>query len=166
MASKNVVQRADVAAVFDMPALVASELVVEISADMGISRFLGTKAQLIEEGLVGPDFEWPKRTECKFWNHGMYRYWVQRKRLPGSSTWLDCDYWMFDISVVSKDFKSYQIRAKMRELAEVYFRGTPEWSFVYEKARAARDDDKYMALRARLIGDFAPKKRGRKTICD
>lgn len=144
-------------------ALLASDLIIEITPRW-ISRFRGTSAQLVAEGLIPKDFEWPYRTQTKKWKVGDYEYSVQRCRIPGvkgpMSIWVDGDFWVLDYEPIKKscNYRDHLIYTKTTELAEIIHRQTPEWSRQFHRAYEAKKDDKYMAFRNLLTGG---PKRGR-----
>lgn len=145
-------------------ALIASDLVIEITPRW-ICRFRGTRAQLVAEGLIPSDFKWPHRTQHQSWEAGKFEYWVKRCRPEGikgpQSGWADGDYWVLDMSVKGTDYTTYKIQEKARELAELVQGRSSEWSKTWDRAYKAKQDDKYLAFRTRLLGDMAPRKRGR-----
>lgn len=147
----------------DASVILASDLIVEI-IPRWISRFRGTKEQLIAEGLIPPGFEWPHRTQSKAWSTATHQYSVQRCRLPGAkgpmSIWVDGDFWVLEYDLVNNpySYQDHDIYEKTRELAEIIRRGTHEWSRIANASWEARCDDKYMAFRNLLTGE---PKRGR-----
>ena len=149
-------------------ALIASDLTVKIVPRF-ISRFYGTRAQLEAEGLIPPGFKWPHRRETEYWNVGQFRYWVQRHRPAGLkgpvSVWQDGDYWVLDISPV-KGRADHTIYARTQALTEAIYSRSPAGARQFSAWWKAKQDDSYMAFRAQLLGDMAPRKRGRpaKTI--
>lgn len=145
-------------------ALIASDLVIEINPRW-VCRFRGTRAQLVAEGLIPNDFKWPHRTQCQSWEAGKFEYWMQRCRPDGikgpQSVWADGDYWVINMSVKGIDYITYRFQENARELAELVQGKSSEWSKTWNCAYKARQDDKYMAFRTHLLGELAPRKRGR-----
>lgn len=148
-----------------MAALAASDLVIEI-VPLWICRFRGTCAQLVAEGLIPADFKWPHRTQRQCWEAGKFEYWVSRCRPEGikgpQSVWADGDYWELDVSLKGRgNYMDYLLQKKTMELAELIRGKSKAWSKEWNLAYKARQDDKYMAFRTHLLGDLAPRKRGR-----
>jgi hypothetical protein len=145
--------------------LAASELIIEI-IPRWITRFRGTSAQLIAEGLIPEGFKWPSRTRSEDWSVGNYTYSVQRCRVPGTkgpqSVWVEGDFWVldYDLIKVSYNYRDYVVHEKMAEIAEIIFRGTNAWGRQFHVAYNAKKDEKYMAFRQQL-GITEPRKPGR-----
>jgi hypothetical protein len=145
--------------------LAASELIIEI-IPRWITRFRGTSAQLIAEGLIPEGFKWPSRNRSEDWSVGNYTYSVQRCRVPGTkgpqSVWIDGDFWVLDygLAKVSYNYRDYVVHEKMAEIAEIIFRGTNAWGRQFHVAYNAKKDEKYMAFRQQL-GITEPRRRGR-----
>jgi hypothetical protein len=145
-------------------ALIASDLVIEITPRWNC-RFRGTGAQLVAEGLIPNDFKWPHRNQSQSWEAGKFEFLMRRCRPEGlkgpQSVWTGGDYWVLERFVKGFDYSTYAIQEKARELADLLRRRPSEWGETLERAHKARQDDKYMAFRTRLLGDMAPRKRGR-----
>ena len=149
-------------------ALVASDLTIHV-VPRAYTTFQGTAAQLIAEGLIPDGFKWPEGSQRVTIQVGGFEHWIFRTRPEGHkgpmSSWLNGDCWFLRRGLANQlrdGYRNADIYAKQMELAETIYRGTPEWRLTWEWAYNTRKDEKYMALRAKLIGDFAPKKRGRK----
>lgn len=142
----------------------ASDLTIEITPRWN-SRYRGTRAQLVAEGLIPDDFEFPRRTQRKYWEAGKFKYWMERRRPDGikgqQGAWADGDYWVLDMSLKGFNHQTYQIQEKAREMDELVQGRSSEWSKTFDRAYKAQQDDKYMAFRTLLLGDLAPRKRGR-----
>lgn len=59
----------------------------------GFDTWTGTSAQLIDEGVLPADVEWPERTYHRTWSDGQFEYWLHRERPAGRGDWKDIDYW-------------------------------------------------------------------------
>lgn len=146
-------------------ALLASDLIIEILPRWSC-RFRGTAEQLIAEGLIPDGFKWPAKTQRHNWDDGQFDYWLQRCRPEGlkgpQSAWANGDYWVIDKSPKGRvEYSEHLIYMKKLELAEIIRRGQPESNQIWYLAYKAREDGRYMAFRTRLLGDLAPRKRGR-----
>lgn len=147
-------------------ALVTSDIFVNIEPNF-ICRYYGTSAQLVAEGLIPADFQWPLRNRRVFFEDDRFTYWVERNRVPGTkgpiSGWIDGDYWLLDVSPKGQrhDWQTREIQIKQRELADLKKHGSPEWQKSWSGAFAAKQDTKYMAFRTQLFGEMTPRKRGR-----
>lgn len=132
------------------------------------TRYYGTAEQLVAEGLIPKDFEWPHgRCDAKY-TLGRFTGFLHRCRPPGMkgpmSQWVSGDYWSLNFSPTSelgKGFMAHTIYEKGQELLDTLRRSTPEWSVEWNKAHAARKEPKYAAFRALLIGDMEKRGRGR-----
>lgn len=153
-----------VAAELGISPLLVSDLSIEIYA-RACTRYEGTAAQLIAEGLIPDGFKWPKRTKYVSFEVGQFTYWVGRRRPRGMKgpmkAWAEGDYWHMQRSLVADEgtcWKAAQVYEKTIELAEVIRRDTPEWRRVFHLASKAKKDAQYMAFRQQLTGEL---KRGR-----
>jgi hypothetical protein len=146
------------------PALISSDLVIEITPRW-ICQFRGTRAQLIAEGLISSDFKFPHRTEIQDWESGKFSYWMRRCRPEGmkgpQSVWANGDYWVVCQSLKGANCTTYQIQEKTRELAELVQGKPSDWYKTWSRAYDAKQDDRYIAFRTAMLGDMAPRKRGR-----
>lgn len=80
------------------------------------------------------------------------------------SSWTSGDCWYLrreHTDQVRTDYIDEQLYEKRVEIAEILHRRSPEWSRVWDRAHKALRDDKYMAFRTKMLGDLAPRKRGR-----
>jgi hypothetical protein len=141
----------------EVSALLASDLLVEISPRW-ITRFRGTRAQLMAEGLIPEGFEWPHRTVSQAWAAGDSEYSVQRARIPGTkgpmSIWIDGDFWVLDYMPIQKSFGylHHLVHTKTMEIIQLMHRQTPEGGREFDRANEAKKDGKYMAFRHLLTG--------------
>lgn len=148
----------------------ASDLYIEITPRM-YTRYYGTAAQLIAEGLIPKGSKWPQRNHSGSFTTGKFHYSVERCRPPGHkgprSTWIESDYWSLQRSLNGSrgDWYEADIYEKTKELSDVIKRGTREWSITCNRAREANKDDKYMAHMRKILGE--PKRgRGRPSKSD
>lgn len=147
-------------------ALFTSDLIIDITPHF-ICRYYGTSAQLVAEGLIPAGLQWPLRNRRVSFEDAQFTYWLERNRVPGTkgpmSSWIDGDYWVLDITPKGQrlDWKSRQIQIKQREIDEIKSHGTSGWAKTWSAAYKAKQDDRYMAFRTRLLGEMAPRKRGR-----
>ena len=147
--------------------LTASDLQISI-VPRAYTSYQGTAAQLIAEGLIPEGFKWPSGTNRVTVTVGTFEHWIFRTRPEGHkgpmSSWISGDCWHLRRELANQQRDGYReadIYAKTRELADTINRGTLEWSRTCHKAFAARNDAKYMAFRTHLMGDLAPRRRGR-----
>lgn len=129
------------------------------------TRFHGTAAQLVAEGLIPDGFEWPRKASRASFEMGKFTHWLGRCRPEGvkgpMSIWTEGDYWCLQRSLIADEGKggqAAQLYEKSMELAEIMRRNTPEWMRVFNRAWETRKDAKYQAFRLQLLGE---PKRGR-----
>lgn len=129
------------------------------------TRFYGTSAQLVAEGLIPDGFEWPHRVNRVSFELGQFTHRMGRSRPEGikgpMSIWATGDYWFLQRSLKSQlgsGFALAQLYEKKMELAALIRRNSPEWERLFSRAWAARSDDKYQAFRRQFMGE---PKRGR-----
>jgi hypothetical protein len=148
-------------------ALIASDLQINV-VPRAYTRYQGTAAQLIAEGLIPKDFKWPTGDERVTVKVGRFEHWIFRTRPEGhkgpKSSWTSGDCWFLRRELANQPrdgWRAADIYAKKMELAKTIYLGSSEWSCVWDKAYKAKQDDKYMAFRTLLLGELAPRKRGR-----
>lgn len=148
-------------------ALIASDLTIKVNP-RAYTSYQGTAAQLVAEGLIPKDFKWPTGANRVTVKVGRFEHWIFRVRPDGHkgpmSSWIEGDCWYLRRELANQPkngFRDADIYAKKMELAETIYRGTTEWHRVWEKSYRARQDEKYAAFRTLLLGEMAPRKRGR-----
>lgn len=154
-------------------ALIADLLKTDLQIDIyqrAYARFHGTAAQLMAEGLIPDGFQWPKGTQRAKIQVGRFEYWLFRTRPLGHKgpmcSWTEGDYWHLRRTLANHPndgFKAALIYEKQKALLEATSGITVEWVRTYRRACEAHRDPEYMAMRALLIGPFAPRKRGRQS---
>lgn len=115
----------------------------------------GTSEQLIAEGLVPKDFEWPERTQRKSFEHGEWRCCVERRRPPGSGrgSWITANYWCIDRFPKARvSHFTRNILMKKRELEEAIFQASPAGKRMFDRYMTAREDKSFQAFKAKLYG--------------
>lgn len=129
------------------------------------TRYHGTAAQLIAEGLIPDGFKWPERSRRTSFEMGEFTHWMGRCRPSGikgpMSIWAEGDYWFLDRSLTSDNGRGWrhaELYEKTMELAAIIRRNTPDWEREFFRAWETRKDDKYQAFRLQLLGE---PKRGR-----
>jgi hypothetical protein len=139
-----------------------SDLHIEMVKYMHV-QFSGTRAQLIEEGLIPEGLEWSNKQHCRAqWSVGSYDYTLMRCRPPGmkgkQSVLANIDYWKLSFrpeDALSK-LSNRRFELTLLEARQFMERDTPEWR---RRAKAltkalgrARQDDKFMTFFDRLQG--------------
>lgn len=150
------------------PTLAASDLLITITP-RACTRYHGTFAQLVAEGLIPEGFKLPYRAAQVSFVLGKFTHRLGRCRQPGikgpMSIWTDGDYWCLQRSLTADNgygWHAAELYEKKMELAAIIRRNTPEWERMFNRAWATRKDDKYQAFRQQLLGE--PKRgRGRPT---
>ena len=129
------------------------------------TRYHGTAAQLIAEGLIPDGFKWPQRTSRVSFEMGKFTHYMGRCRPDGikgpMAVWVEGDYWFLQRSLTADEGRGWQaalLYEKTMELADLVRRNTPEWNRMFSRAWETRKDDKYQAFRLQLLGE---PKRGR-----
>lgn len=129
------------------------------------TRYHGTAAQFIAEGLIPDGFQWPHRASRTSFEMGKFTHWMGRCRPDGikgpMAVWVEGDYWFLQRSLTADEGRGWQaalLYEKTMELADLVRRNTPEWNRMFSRAWETRKDDKYQAFRLQLLGE---PKRGR-----
>lgn len=129
------------------------------------TRYHGTAAQLIAEGLIPDGFKWPHKASRISFEMGKFTHCMGRCRPDGfkgpMSAWAEGDYWYLQRGLTAEEGHGWhhaQLYEKTMELAAIIHRNTPEWSRTFHRAYETRKDAKYQAFRLQLLGE---PKRGR-----
>lgn len=133
------------------------------------TRYHGTAAQLIAEGLIPEGFTWPQKAGRVSFEMGGFSYWTGRCRPDGikgpMSIWVDGDYWFLQRSLTADEGTGWhraRIYEKTMELAGLLRCNTIEWNRLCNSAWETRKDTAYQLFRQRILGE--PKRgRGRPT---
>lgn len=130
------------------------------------TRYYGSAAQLIAEGLIPDGFQWPQRDRHVSFEVGPFTHWLTRCRPDGikgpKSVWVDGDHWCLQRSLTADAGTGWQaarIYEKKMELADIVRRNTPEWERLFFRALETQKDARYQAFRQQLLGE--PRRRGR-----
>lgn len=144
-------------------ALRAYDLTIHITP-RAYTEYYGTAAQLIAEGLIPDGFKWPDGVRHVTIEVGDFCHWIGRRpdgHKGPMSSWTSGDYWSLRRSLISQSRDSgrtAELYAKKQELADIIYRGTPEYSRIANASWKAHCDDKYQAFRELVI----PKKKSRR----
>lgn len=149
----------------------AGELIINLWPDDCVF-YEGTAAQLIDEGLVPEDFNWPRGRASKEWEANGFDCWLQRKRPAGHKgpmrTWLDADNWLLRVTVSGRDnswSRARKLDRQAKELEAERYRltadGQREWRASWQRTLAAIRDPAYQRFKL-LVPGLVPPKRGRK----
>lgn len=129
------------------------------------TRYYGTAAQLVAEGLVPDGFQWPSGDRSVSFEIGLFTHDLARCRPDGikgpKSVWTSGDYWRLQRGVTAENGKGFyraQIYEKSMELQQIIHCNTPEWNQLFCRAWEAQKDTKYQAFRLQVLGE---PKRGR-----
>lgn len=149
------------------PALqsLTQEILIDVSAEFGWAHYQGTASQLIDEGLVKSDFDWPNRTERKCWEEDGFEYSVRRIRPKGykgsMSSWLKLNHWCFSIGMPDHDYSWCQKRRE-RAFANTELPLSPKERADRMRYMNALLDKEFQAFKSIFVPDFP--KRGRKPM--
>lgn len=113
----------------------------------------GTKAQLIESGVVPADFEWPVRTSWKQFTHEGFDCSIQRQRQPGRKTrWVDVDHWRLTRNCPERGFGDLaELYEKAEEVKRLMWLQSREGQREIDRAWQAKKDAAYQAFRQVLL---------------
>lgn len=144
---------------------VARELSIQIYP-RGYDWWRGTRAQLIAEGVVPQDIEWPKGLSDNFFTAGRFRYWLRRERPEGHkgprSSYMEVDNWAcrrVSVDTPRDGFAAAILHEKRAALEQELWARTPAASLQRSRYWAALDDSDFQAFKAMVVPQ--PKKRGR-----
>lgn len=153
------------------PDLGERDLIIDVRRDDWV-QYEGTAAQLVAEGLIPKDFEWPRAAADKRWEANGFDYWLRRTRPEGHKgpmrSWLELDNWFIRVEVTGRDYHwrtRQSLKRQAEELAAAYHRhtaaGSAEWNANWKRYWATVEDKAFQAFKAKIPG-LIPQKRGRK----
>lgn len=123
------------------------------------TRWEGTAQQLVEEGLLPAEFEWPDGRRDRRWDSGEFSYWLTRSRPPGMkgpmSAWTSGDWWTLDRSLTAnrgKGFAAANIFEAKRAYEKALWLQTPEGGVAWMRYWAASQDEVFQAFLRKASG--------------
>ncbi len=137
--------------------VIASDLIVEIVPRESV-EWIGTSAQLIEEGLVPKEVIWPDRDRWVGWTTATFECWLRRTRPPGMKgpkrLWLDVDWWALRCTLLADRGKGpwpAAIYQKKCELQQLIWRQSEAGQNEARLWHKARTDPQFQAFKHRVI---------------
>lgn len=143
------------------------ELIIDI-IPRSYSRWSGTSAQFIDEGLVPAGFKWPAKSSRVHFDVGVFSYWLGRSRPPGMKgpmrDWVEGDYWSVRRSIKGGDqsFAGADLYAKQQALKQAIWRESSDGHRAANRWWEARRDERFQSLLKNVGAVKEEKKRGRK----
>lgn len=123
----------------------------------GYDCWEGTSAQLVAEGVLPPDVDWPKGLESMSWIAGRFEYWLYRIRPEGckgpKSAYRDVDYWACRRTLAAQGhdgFAAARLYERTQALTQEIQRQSPKGQQLERRYFATFDDQGYRAFK-RLI---------------
>jgi hypothetical protein len=147
------------------PSIVADELIIGI-CPRGYDKWEGTRAQLVDEGLISAEFEWPEGLGDRLWNDGPFVCWLRRypkAHMGPKSSWAEIDYWYLQRTWKANgrdNFSNARIFEKQAALAREIWNRTRAGQQQFNRAIEARVDRRFQLFMTACIP--ARKKPGRK----
>lgn len=129
------------------------------------TKWKGTAAQILGEGLIPEGLEWPKGQCKKHWHSNGFSYCLERCRPDGikgpMSVWVHGDWWMLRRTLTA-DTDCYQA-GKIFELRCAYERRlweqTPAAQIEWKKKIKAIQDEAYQVFRLKATGGLDRARR-------
>ena len=124
------------------------------------ARWIGTRLQLEEEGIIPPTVTWLNRRKPERWDIGphtiyfLYALGVAAGQQPTADA-----LWMLRSLYHDGKQRDRIAKMKLREIAAMYEPITPEWHARWKRLNAARTDRRFQQIKRDLLGQ---KRRGRK----
>lgn len=136
-------------------------------------EFIGSAAQLIDEGLIPEGFAWPHGRTRERWEAGGVEYRLMRCRPSDHkgpmNSWLELDHWSVVGTVKGRDLKWHQrhdLERRAQVLTGGHFhldsQGAPDDAHRRGLYSEARSDKAFQAFKAHIPG-LVPSKGGRKS---
>ena len=137
--------------------VIASDLIVEILPRESV-EWIGTKEQLIAEGLVPDDIVWPERDRWVGWNTPSLECWLRRTRPLGMKgpkrLWLDMDWWALRHTLLADRGKGpwpAAIHEKKCELQQLIWSQSEAGQRTLRLWRKALADERFQEFKQRII---------------
>ena len=137
--------------------VIATDLIIEILPRDSV-EWVGTKAQLIDEGLVPEDVIWPDRDRWVGWNTPALECWLRRTRPHGMKgpkrLWLDMDWWALRQTLLANRGKGHwpaAIYEKKCELQQLIWSQTELGQKTLRLWRKACADAQFQEFKQRVI---------------
>lgn len=145
----------------------ARELIIAISPRI-CTRWEGTAQQLVEEGLLPAEFEWPEGRRDLRWDSEEFSYWLTRSRPPGMkgpmSAWTNGDWWTLDRSLIAnrgKGFAAANLFDAKRAYEKALWLQTPEGGVAWMRYWTASQDEMFQAFLRKSTGDSGRARNSR-----
>jgi len=144
---------------YQVPAadVIASDLIVEIVPRQSV-EWIGTKAQLLDEGLVPADIIWPYRDRWVGWNTPTLECWLRRTKPLGMKgpkrLWLEVDWWALRQTLLSDRGKGHwpaAIYEKRCELQQLIWSQSEAGQMSARQWYKARADERFQSFKQRVI---------------
>lgn len=139
------------------PAVIASDLIVEIAPRDSV-EWVGTRAQLEDEGLVPPEVRWPDRDRWVGWTTQRFEYWLRRTRPLGMKgpkrIWIDGDWWALRQTLLANRGQGHWpavIYEKKCELDALVWSSTEQGRDYAERWKKAQADAAFQAFKTQLV---------------
>ena len=145
--------------------IINDDLFVTIYPD-GVSRFEGSSAQLVGEGLMPKNPKWPDRGITADWNDDQFHYGVCRVKPEGvnapKAEWVKLDNWQLTRTAHNRpSWDEIAIKEKLEEIERIKFRKSRAGEIAFSKYWAAHEDGDFQAFK-QLIPGLTKKTVGRK----
>ena len=119
----------------------------------------GTAQQLVDEGLITGDFDWPLKKSKKVWSDGKFRYDLRRSRPAGlkgpMSVWVNGDWWSLRRTCIAHSETSDEgacVYLARRAYEDALWRQTAECSAFFKRYWAAHSDQTFQSFLAQAMG--------------
>ena len=137
--------------------VIASDLIVEILPRDSV-EWIGTRAQLVEEGLIPGDVIWPDRDRWVGWTTPTLECWLRRTRPHGMKgpkrLWLEMDWWALRQTLLAHRGKGHwpaAIYEKKCELQQLIWSQTEAGQKTLRLWRKACADTQFQDFKQRVI---------------
>lgn len=128
------------------------ELIIAIFPRM-YARWEGTAAQLVAEGLIPKDFNWPVGRNRRSWDSGAFSCSLSRSRPPSikgpMSVWTNGDWWTLDQHLIAnsgKGFAAADLYEAKRAYEMALWKQTPDARVAWNRYWMAQQDGKFQTF--------------------
>ena len=145
------------------------EMIINLRRDLNIAEYLGTQKHLEQEGVIPPNFKWPKATARSFWQAGKLNFDLRRTRPVGMvgpmKLWTSGDWWCLRFAPINRNRAAERINRKAAELSNLVHSysacGVAESNEAWRRYENASMDQKFQTFKT-LIPSLMPAKTVRK----
>jgi hypothetical protein len=139
-------------------------------SNIAMTQYIGTRAQLEEEGIIPAGTAWPAAFEKRRWSAGEQNFQLRREKPEGMKgkqrDFIDCDNWCLRVTTAASYWPEDHVEIQRKKLADAIYFHTPEGRAEFNRKLeaywAAKEDKKFQAFKALIPGLVPPPRQRRR----